>query len=156
MRTTPRTLRSMAALALAAGLLGTGIAPAFAATPATPKPAPAVAAAHSAHYPSEWSSPNGDWVISTKHAGNDTTIDMGTWSHRGTIRVFVTDPTGKRTSHDFRLQESHSMAGWYQFSGSWRAHYPDAGPGQYKVVFTMKASHGWENICDTTLGFVVR
>lgn len=81
---------------------------------------------------------------------------MGTWSHRGDIRVVITDPSGQRTSHDFALVESESMVGWYQFSGSWRAHYPDAGPGQYKAVFTMKTSKGWQNICDKTLGFVVR
>lgn len=148
-----RSFRTLAAFAMTGLIMGAGVIPATAAP--APAPAPAASTVEAARFPSEWSSPNGDWVISAKYDGHDTLIQMGTWSHRDTIRVFVTDPTGKRTSHDFHLDES-SMDAWYQFSGSWRAHYPDAGPGQYKVVFAMKSSHGWVNICDKTLGFVVR
>ncbi|MFN8126729.1 MAG: hypothetical protein U0R64_09520 [Candidatus Nanopelagicales bacterium] len=142
-----------AVAATAVSLLAiTGAAPAFAApAPAGSSPAHVVAA-----YPSEWSSPNGDWVISSVHRAGDTTLQMGTWSHRGTVRVKVTGPDKRPATHDFRLVESPAMEGWYQFSDSWRAHYPDQGKGQYTVVFMTKSGGKWQNICDRTLGFVVR
>ena len=156
-------LRRTLLLTGATGLLfGIAAAPAVAVPPPPPMevtaaaPAAPSAEVDNSRFPSEWSSPNGDWAISTVHDGQDTRLAMGTWSHRGDIRVFITDPAGKRTFHDFTLVESAAMESWYEFSDSWRAHYPDAGPGQYKVVFAMKTSKGWQNICDKTLGFVVR
>lgn len=161
MNTSRRRHRSLIALGIA-GMLATGAAaPAFAApapahviAPAATSSPAAPASVDTSRFPSEWSSPNGDWTISSKSDGHDTTFRMGTWSHRDTIRVFVTDPTGNRTAHNFQLAHS-SMEGWYQFEGDWRAHYPDAGPGQYTVVFAMKTSKGWQNICDKKLGFVI-
>ena len=151
------SLRTLATLGVAGIIVGgAAIAPAAAAPAPTEPTAPAAAAPSHNRFPSEWSSPNGDWAIASTFDGHDTSLRMGTFSHRDTIRVFITDPTGKRSSHDFQLEQSAVDDSWYQFSDSWRKNYPDAGPGQYKVVFAMKTSKGWRNICDKTLGFIVR
>lgn len=150
-------MKKTAAIAISA-LLTVGLFSSTSALAAPSVPSPGessgVSVPTAAKYPSEWSSPNGDWAIKSVYHDGDTTLAMGTFSHRGEIRVQVQAPDGTRHTHSFMLEQS-AMEDWYQFSGSWRELYPNQGPGQYKVKFLMESSGKWVNITDRTLGFVV-
>jgi hypothetical protein len=48
------------------------------------------------------------------------------------VKICVRDPTNLRVCHAFRLVKSGPL---YQVKVRWKDHYPNRGPGTYRVSF---------------------
>ena len=93
----------------------------------------AVPSAASAAPRSSYCSPTGDYCTSVKKEGGAPYLRLGTFSFTGRYRLCVTPPTGGRTCKRFRLREEE--AGIYGSRVRWGAHFPDEGPGLYRVAW---------------------
>ena len=106
-----------------AALIATGVA--CAAVVAAPAPAAAAAA-------SSYCSPTGDYCHAAVNRGGVVRIMFDTLAFRGRVRVCVTDPSGDRSCKRLRLR---SRNGGFGFTVRWSRHFPNGGPGRYRVRF---------------------
>ena len=82
---------------------------------------------------SSYCSPSGDYCTSVKERGSGAVLRLGTFSFRGRVRVCVRAPRGGGTCKRFRLRRTSN--GIYEIRRRWGAHFPDRGPGVYRVRF---------------------
>ena len=78
-------------------------------------------------------SPTGDYCTSTTRRDGAVFLQLRTFSFRGRIRICVTDPRGRRVCRRFLLRARPQ--GVYEVKVRWHRHYPNGGPGRYRVVF---------------------
>ena len=78
-------------------------------------------------------SPTGDYCTSVKKQGGERFLRIGTFSFTGRYRLCVTPPEGGRTCRGFTLKAEE--AGIYGSRVRWGAHFPDGGPGLYRVAW---------------------
>ena len=98
--------------------------------------APVLAAAAVAPAPAEatgYCSPTGDYCHSAGKRDGVVRLTLDTFAFRGRVRVCVTAPDDRRTCRRFRLRRRAN--GVHGFSVRWSAHFPDRGPGRYRVRF---------------------
>ena len=77
-------------------------------------------------------SPTGDYCHGVRTGGGVVRIMFDTLAFRGRVEVCVTDPSRERVCKRFRLRERDGM---YGFTVRWSRHFPNAGPGRYRVRF---------------------
>ncbi len=80
---------------------------------------------------SSYCSPTGDYCTSVHRTGGDVLLRIATFSFRGTYRLCVRAPDGSATCKRFRLLRGR--AGIYSSSKGWSRHFPNRGPGVYRV-----------------------
>ncbi|MBA2360457.1 MAG: hypothetical protein H0V79_05905 [Actinobacteria bacterium] len=88
--------------------------------------------APSAAAKSNYCSPTGDYCTSTARVEGAVLIRLTTFSFSGSVRICVTDPKAKRACRIFLLRKRGSM---WQLSVRWHRHFPNGGPGVYRVRF---------------------
>jgi hypothetical protein len=77
-------------------------------------------------------SPSGDYCTSVAKLKGVRYLRVGTFSFTGRVKICVKDPTAARVCHSFRLTRSGPM---WQVKLIWKRHYPNRGPGPYRVTF---------------------
>jgi hypothetical protein len=96
--------------------------------------APAAAEAKSA-----FCSPTGDFCFSARRVGGRVTLQLDTFSFRGRVRTCVRPPAGSpEACRAFRLR--HRGNGLFGFRARWSAHFPNPGPGTYRVRFSYQGT----------------
>lgn len=93
----------------------------------------ALASAASAVTGDSYCSPSGDYCTSAARIKGAVVLQLRTFSFRGRVRICVTNPRRQRTCLRFLLRRQR--AGIYQVSVKWHRHFPNAGPGVYRVRF---------------------
>ena len=83
-------------------------------------------------------SPTGDYCIAVKRPSGRIVLRIGTFSFRR-YTLCVTDPAGVRTCKPFGLKRTR--AGLYESKVHWRAHFPDRGPGLYRVRWRVSGAN---------------
>ena len=78
-------------------------------------------------------SPTGDFCTSAAKVSGVRYLRITTFAFTGRVRICVRAPKGGPVCHPFRLTSSGS--GTRAFNIRWRLHYPDRGPGTYRVSF---------------------
>jgi hypothetical protein len=77
-------------------------------------------------------SPSGDYCTSVAKLKGIRFFRITSFAFNGRVRICVRDPKGGRVCHSFRLNKQGPA---YGLSIRWRRHYPDRGPGAYRVSF---------------------
>ena len=77
-------------------------------------------------------SPTGDYCTSTTRVGGAVMLRLSTFAFSGSVRICVTDPKAKRVCRAFQLRR---RAGMWQVGVRWHRHFPNGGPGVYRVRF---------------------
>jgi hypothetical protein len=77
-------------------------------------------------------SPSGDFCTSVAKLNGVRYLRISTFSFTGRVKICVRDPSAARVCHSFRLQKAGSL---YQVRIIWKRHYPNRGPGAYRVTF---------------------
>jgi hypothetical protein len=95
--------------------------------------AAALVVASSASALSGYCSPTGDYCTSAARQGGAVFLQLRTFSFRGKVRICVTNPASRRVCHSFALRPKRG--GVYEAKVRWYRHYPNAGPGRYRVAF---------------------
>jgi cbb3-type cytochrome oxidase cytochrome c subunit len=94
----------------------------------------AAALAPSAAAKVQYCAPTGDFCTSVAKVKGVRTFRLTSFAFNGAVKICVRDPKGGRACHSFRLSK---MGPAYGTSIRWRGHYPDRGPGTYRVTFTL-------------------
>lgn len=95
--------------------------------------AAALALASSASAVSGYCSPTGDYCISSTRQAGAVFLQLRTFSFRGRVRICVTNPAARRVCRTFPLRSR--PAGVYEVKIRWHRHFPNGGPGTYRVRF---------------------
>jgi hypothetical protein len=96
--------------------------------------APSAADARSA-----FCSPTGDFCFGARRVDGRVTLQLDTFSFRGSVRACVRPPGGSGdTCRAFRLRPRDN--GLFGFRARWSAHFPNAGPGTYRVRFSYQGT----------------
>jgi hypothetical protein len=95
--------------------------------------AAALALAGSAAALSGYCSRTGDYCTSSARQGGAVFLQLRTFSFRGQVRICVTSPALRRVCRSFPLRAKRD--GVYEAKVRWHRHYPNAGPGRYRVAF---------------------
>ena len=90
-----------------------------------------LAAPASAEARNSYCSPTGDYCTSVTNRAGSHVLRLATFSFRGRVRVCVEPPRGAGTCKRFLIRKG--KAGIYVSSVRWEAHFPDRGPGTYRV-----------------------
>ena len=77
-------------------------------------------------------SPTGDYCTSVAKLKGVRYLRIGTFSFTGRVKICVKDPTAARVCRSFRLTGSGGM---WEVKLIWKRHYPNRGPGTYRVIF---------------------
>jgi hypothetical protein len=77
-------------------------------------------------------SPTGDYCTSVAKLKGVRYLRIGTFSFTGRVKICVKDPTAARVCHSFRLT---GPGGMWEVKLIWKRHYPNRGPGTYRVTF---------------------
>jgi hypothetical protein len=77
-------------------------------------------------------SPTGDYCTSAAKVKGVRYLRITSFAFNGRVKICVRDPKGGRVCHSFRLTMSGQS---YGLNIRWRRHYPDRGPGTYRVSF---------------------
>jgi hypothetical protein len=88
--------------------------------------------ATSAQAGTSYCSPTGDFCTSVARLKGLRYLRISTFSFRGLVKICVRDPSAARTCHSFRLRKTGPL---YQVKVLWKQHYPNRGPGVYRVGF---------------------
>jgi hypothetical protein len=78
-------------------------------------------------------SPTGDYCTSAAKVKGVRYLRVTSFAFTGRVRICVRARKGGPVCHPFRLTKSGS--GTYAVAIRWRRHYPDRGPGTYRVTF---------------------
>jgi len=81
---------------------------------------------------STYCSPTGDYCTSTTRVGGAVMLRLSTFAFSGSVRICVTDPKARRVCRTFLLRKRGAM---WQVSVRWHRHFPNGGPGLYRVRF---------------------
>jgi hypothetical protein len=92
----------------------------------------ALAVPASASAQSSYCSPTGDFCTSAARVKHVRYLRLSTFSFRGQVRICVRDPRNLRTCHGYPLRKDGPL---YTVAVKWKGHFPNAGPGLYRVVF---------------------
>jgi hypothetical protein len=92
--------------------------------------APAVATPAAAK--TTYCSPTGDYCTSAARVKHVRYLRLSTFSFRGQVKICVRDPRNLRTCHSYALRRSGPL---YEVVVTWKGHYPNPGPGVYRVSF---------------------
>jgi hypothetical protein len=87
----------------------------------------------SAQAADRYCSPTGDFCTSATRLNGAVFLRVATFSFRGLVRICVTGPSGGRVCRRFRLRARPN--GLYEARVRWYRHYPNRGPGTYRVRF---------------------
>jgi hypothetical protein len=79
-------------------------------------------------------SPSGDYCTSVARVHGAVLLRLGTFSFRGRVRVCVADPFASRVCRRFLLRRVSGRT-LYEVKVRWHQHYPNRGPGNYRVTF---------------------
>jgi hypothetical protein len=79
-------------------------------------------------------SPTGDYCTSAAKVKGVRYLRITSFAFNGRVKICVRDPKGGRACRSFRLTKSGQA---YQLNIRWRRHYPDRGPGTYRVSFLL-------------------
>lgn len=82
-------------------------------------------------------SPTGDFCVSAAKRNGIRYLSLRTFAHRGRVQVCVTHDGQQRDCRRFRLRLM--SAGIYAFERRWSKHFPNHGPGRYRVTFRQPA-----------------
>jgi hypothetical protein len=83
---------------------------------------------------SAFCSPTGDFCFAARKMSGRVTLQLDTFSFRGSVRTCVRPPGGGNgTCRSFRLRPRGN--GLFGFRARWSAHFPRAGRGTYRVTF---------------------
>jgi len=82
-------------------------------------------------------SPTGDYCTSAAKVKGVRYLRITSFAFTGRVRICVRARKGGPVCHSFRLTKSGS--GTYAIAIRWRRHYPDRGPGTYRVTFFLGA-----------------
>ena len=107
------------------------------------------APASAGHRPTGYFSPNGDFFTKIVR-DNGIRLEIGSLAFRGRYQLCVVTPDGDRSCKRFRLSDADAD-GVYADSVRWQRHFPDGGPGRYRVIWRKGGSRLGE-----VLGFHVR
>jgi hypothetical protein len=77
-------------------------------------------------------SPSGDFCTSVAKLKGVRYLRLSTFSFAGRVQICVKAPVGTAVCHRFRLTRSGSL---YRVKLIWKRHYPNRGPGTYRVTF---------------------
>ena len=77
-------------------------------------------------------SPTGDYCTSVARIKHVRYLRLSTFSFRGRAKICVRDPKAVRTCHSYLLRKSGPL---FQVKVIWKRHYPNPGPGNYRVMF---------------------
>ena len=77
-------------------------------------------------------SPTGDYCTSVAKLKGVRYLRISTFSFTGRVKICVRDPSAARVCHSFRLRKAGPL---YQVKLIWKRHYPNRGPGTYRVTF---------------------
>jgi hypothetical protein len=78
--------------------------------------------------------PTGDFCTSVAKVKGVRTFRLTSFAFNGAVKICVRDPKGGRVCRSFRLSK---MGPAYGMAIRWRRHYPNRGPGTYRVAFTL-------------------
>jgi hypothetical protein len=92
----------------------------------------ALAAAAPAAGKTAYCSPTGDYCTSVARVKHVRYLQLSTFSFTGRVKICVRDPTATRTCHSYPLRKSGPL---FQVRVIWKRHYPNPGPGTYRVTF---------------------
>jgi hypothetical protein len=81
--------------------------------------------------------PTGDFCTSVAKVKGVRTFRLTSFAFNGGVKVCVRDPKGGRVCRRFQLTNSGPA---YNLAVRWRRHFPDRGPGTYRVTFTLGAA----------------
>jgi hypothetical protein len=81
-------------------------------------------------------SPTGDYCTSVKKVQGIRLLSVRSFAFNGRVKICVRDPKGGRVCRSFRMTKAGPA---YVLSIRWRRHYPDRGPGTYRVSFFLAA-----------------
>jgi hypothetical protein len=93
----------------------------------------AAALAPAAAAKTTYCSPTGDYCTSAAKVTGVRYLRVTSFAFTGRVKICVRPRKGPPACHSFRLTKSG--AGTYAISIRWRRHYPDRGPGTYRVSF---------------------
>ena len=77
-------------------------------------------------------SPTGDFCTSAARLKHVRYLRLSTFSLRGRVNICVRDPRNLRTCHSYPLRKDGPL---YTAAVRWKGHYPNPGPGTYRVSF---------------------
>jgi hypothetical protein len=77
----------------------------------------------------------GDFCIGAAKRGGVRYISMTSFAHRGRVRVCINKGT-RRDCRRFALRRLRDASGLYEFKVRWSRHFPNRGPGRYRVRFS--------------------
>jgi hypothetical protein len=97
----------------------------------------ALVAAAPAAAKTTYCSPTGDYCTSVGRIQHVRYLRLSTFSFRGSVKICVRDPKAVRTCHSYRLRKSGQL---FQVKVIWKRHYPNPGPGTYRVTFFLGAA----------------
>jgi hypothetical protein len=92
----------------------------------------ALVAAAPAAAKTTYCSPTGDYCTSVARLQHVRYLRLSTFSFRGRVKICVRDPKAVRTCHSYLLRKSGPL---FQVKVIWKRHYPNPGPGNYRVTF---------------------
>jgi hypothetical protein len=81
--------------------------------------------------PSDFCSPSGDFCYGVRRQGADAILRLDGFVNFGRYNLCVTAPNRTRACKTFRLRRA--MRGLFRSRVRWSLHYPDRGPGVYRV-----------------------
>jgi len=79
---------------------------------------------------------SGDYCLGMFKRGGQVFLGFDTFRFRGSVRLCVTSPDGKRRCHVFRLRPAAGTRGLYRSHVRWRAHFPHGQAGRYRAVWS--------------------
>jgi hypothetical protein len=92
----------------------------------------ALVAAAPAAAKTTYCSPTGDYCTSVARIQHVRYLRLSTFSFRGRVKICVRDPRAVRTCHSYLLRKTGQL---FQVKVIWKRHYPNPGPGTYRVTF---------------------
>jgi len=96
--------------------------------------AAALALAASAAAATSYCSPTGDYCTSVARQKHVRYLRLSTFSFRGRVKICVRDPRNLRTCHSYTLRKAGLL---YVVAVKWKSHFPNPGPGTYRVSFLL-------------------
>ena len=94
----------------------------------------ALVAAAPAAAKTTYCSPTGDYCTSVARIKHVRYLRLSTFSFRGRVTICVRDPRAVRSCHRYLLRKSGPL---FQVKVIWKRHYPNPGPGTYRVTFLL-------------------
>ena len=78
---------------------------------------------------------SGDYCLGMFERGNRVYLGLDSFAFRGTARLCVQSPDGKRRCKVFKLRRDRSTKGLYRAHVKWSDHFPHGQKGLYRAVW---------------------